>query len=62
MSGVGGLKRVNPLAVTTFEFELPPRLEQEAIADYLDKECDKITREINLLERKVDCLVVFVVP
>lgn len=55
MSGVGGLKRVNPLAVTTFEFELPPRLEQEAIADYLDKECDKITREINLLERKVDC-------
>lgn len=55
MSGVGGLKRVNPLAVTTFEFELPPRLEQEAIADYLDKECDKITREINLLERKADC-------
>lgn len=55
MSGVGGLKRVNPLAVTTFEFELPPRLEQETIADYLDKECDKITREINLLEQKVDC-------
>lgn len=55
MSGVGGLKRVNPLAVTTFEFELPPRFEQKAIADYLDKECDKITREIDLLERKVDC-------
>ena len=55
MSGVGGLKRVNPLAVTTFEFELPPRFEQETIADYLDKECDKITREINLLEQKVDC-------
>lgn len=55
MSGVGGLKRINPLVVTTFEFELPPRLEQEAIADYLDKECDKITREIDLLERKVDC-------
>lgn len=55
MSGVGGLKRVNPLAVTTFEFELPPRFEQETIADYLDKECDKITREINSLEQKVDC-------
>lgn len=55
MSGVGGLKRVNPLAVTTFEFELPPRFEQETIADYLDKECDKITREINLLEQKVNC-------
>lgn len=57
MSGVGGLKRINPLVVTTFEFELPPRLEQEAIADYLDKECDKITREIDLLERKVDCYI-----
>ena len=57
MSGVGGLKRVNPLAVTTFEFELPPLFEQEAIADYLDKECDKITKEIDLLERKVDCYI-----
>ncbi len=55
MCGVGGLKRVNPLAVTTFEFELPSRLEQEAIAAYLDKECGKIGKEIGLLERKVDC-------
>ena len=55
MSGVGGLKRVNPLAVTTFEFELPPRFEQETIAAYLDKECDKITKEIDLLERKIKC-------
>lgn len=55
MSGVGGLKRVNPLAVTTFEFDLPLLFEQEAIAAYLDKECDKITREVDLLERKVDC-------
>ena len=55
MSGVGGLKRVNPLAVTTFEFELPPRFEQEIIADCLDKECDKITKEIDLLERKIKC-------
>lgn len=29
--------------------------EQYVIATYLDKECDKITREIDLLERKVDC-------
>lgn len=55
MCGVGGLKRVNPLAVTTFEFELPSRLEQEAIAAYLDKECGKIGKMIGLLERKVDC-------
>lgn len=55
MCGVGGLKRVTPLAVTTFEFELPSRLEQEAIAVYLDKECGKIGKEIDLLKRKVDC-------
>ena len=55
MCGVGGLKRVNPLAVTTFEFELPSRLKQEAIATYLDKECGKIRKEIGLLERKADC-------
>lgn len=55
MCGVGGLKRVNPLAVTTFEFELPSRLEQEAIAAYLDKECGKIGKMIGLLERKADC-------
>lgn len=33
---------------------LPPRSEQEAIAAYLDKECEKIGREIELLERKAD--------
>ena len=34
---------------------VPPIEEQELIVSYLDKECDKITREIDLLERKVDC-------
>lgn len=33
---------------------LPPRSEQGAIAAYLDKECEKIGREIELLERKAD--------
>ncbi|MCM1139145.1 MAG: restriction endonuclease subunit S [Muribaculum sp.] len=37
-----------------FEFDLPPLAEQEAIAAYLDKECEKIGREIELLERKTD--------
>lgn len=32
----------------------PPLAEQEAIAAYLDKECEKIGREIELLERKAD--------
>ena len=34
------------------EIFLPPVEEQEAIAEYLDKECGKIGREIELLERK----------
>lgn len=33
---------------------IPPIAEQEAIAAYLDKECEKIGREIKLLERKAD--------
>lgn len=54
MCGVGGLKRVSPRAVNTFEFILPPFSQQEAIAAYLDKECEKIGRQIELLERKAD--------
>lgn len=37
----------------TFVF-IPPVAEQEAIAEYLDKECEKIGRNIELLERKAD--------
>lgn len=33
---------------------VPPLNEQEAIADYLDKECGKIGKKIELLERKSD--------
>ena len=34
---------------------VPPIEEQELIMSYLDKECDRITKEIDLLEQKVDC-------
>ena len=54
MCGVGGLKRVNPRAVLTFEFKLPTVAEQKAIAAYLDAECEKIGRQIALLERKAN--------
>ena len=37
----------------TFVF-IPPVAEQKAIAVYLDKECEKIGRNIELLERKAD--------
>lgn len=52
MCGVGGLKRISPRAVSTFEFDLPSLVEQKAIAAYLDKECETIRRRIALLERK----------
>ena len=52
MCGVGGLKRINPRAVSTFEFTMPSLTEQDAIAAYLDKECEKIGRKIELVERK----------
>lgn len=38
----------------SISFNLPSPEEQEAIAAYLDKECEKIGREIELLERKAD--------
>jgi type I restriction enzyme S subunit len=54
---VAGVKmpRTNALQIGRVSFALPPIEEQALIVAYLDKECDKITREIDLLERKVDC-------
>lgn len=54
---VAGVKmpRTNALQIGRVSFALPPIKEQALIVAYLDKECDKITREIDLLERKVDC-------
>ena len=54
---VAGVKmpRTNALQIGRVSFALPPIEEQELIVSYLDKECDKITKEIDLLERKVDC-------
>ena len=54
---VAGVKmpRTNALQIGRVSFALPPIEEQALIVAYLDKECDKITRGIDLLERKVDC-------
>mgnify|MGYP001484036674 CR=1 FL=1 len=54
---VAGVKmpRTNALQIGRVSFALPPIEEQELIVSYLDKECNKITKEIDLLERKVDC-------
>lgn len=52
-TGIQNLKTAHYLAQEIF---LPPYSEQEAIAAYLDKECEKIGRKIELLERKAGCL------
>lgn len=54
MCGVGGLKRISPRTVNTFEFALPSPKDQDLITAYLDKECEKIGLQIELLERKAD--------
>lgn len=40
--------------IGSVSFILPPIDEQEAIAAYLDRECERIGRQIGLLERKAD--------
>lgn len=50
-TGIQNLKTAHYLAQEIF---LPPYSEQEAIAAYLDKECEKIGRKIELLESKAD--------
>lgn len=53
---VAGTKmpRTNASQVGASDIKIPFKFEQEAIAAYLDKECEKIGREIELLERKAD--------
>lgn len=53
---VAGTKmpRTNASQVGASDIKIPSKFEQEAIAAYLDKECEKIGREIELLERKAD--------
>ncbi len=53
---VAGVKmpRTNWSQISSYSIKLPPLAEQEAIAEYLDRECGKIGREIELLERKAD--------
>lgn len=50
-TGIQNLKTAHYLAQEIF---LPPYPEQEAIAAYLDMECEKIGRKIELLESKAD--------
>lgn len=53
---VAGVKmpRTNWSQIGCYPILMPSLKEQEAIAEYLDKECEKISRNIGLLERKAD--------
>lgn len=52
MCGVGGLKRIQPLFMRTYELDLPNKSIQEKIVSYLDKETEEIDQKIGLLNRQ----------
>ena len=56
MTGTGGLKRVSPKFVSDYSLALPSLLEQQQIADYLDKKCSQIDSLIELKQQKIEKL------
>lgn len=54
MHGVGGLKRIDPLFMRTYEFNLPPLEVQQRIVSYLDDKTVKIDKAVSLLQKKRD--------
>lgn len=56
MCGVGGLKRISPLFMTTYKLAIPPLSEQQAIADYLDEKTAEIETQVSLIKEKVATL------
>lgn len=54
MHGVGGLKRIDPLFMRTYEFNLPPLEVQQRIVSYLDDKTAEIDKAVSLLQKKRD--------
>lgn len=54
MCGVGGLKRISPLFMKTYEIDMPSISEQQRIVEYLDEKTKTIDTRISLLEKKSD--------
>lgn len=54
MCGVGGLKRISPLFMRTYELSVPSVSVQQRIVDYLDEKTSAIDTRIELLEKKKD--------
>lgn len=55
MCGVGGLKRISPLFMRTYEWNLPKLEEQKKQIHYLDKQSITIDQRVSLLSKKLDC-------
>lgn len=56
MVGTGGLKRVSPNFINSLSIPFPPLLEQQRIANYLDKRCEEIDKLIKIKQEKIDKL------
>lgn len=54
MCGVGGLKRISPLMMRTYELNVPAISVQEQIVNYLDSKTAAIDSQISVLEKKRD--------
>lgn len=54
MCGVGGLKRISPLFMRTYELSIPSLPVQQKMVDYLDEKTSAIDTQVELLEKKKD--------
>ena len=54
MCGVGGLKRISPLFMRTYELELPTLAIQQKMVDYLDAKLSEIDHQVSLHTSKRD--------
>lgn len=54
MCGVGGLKRISPLFMRTYELDIPSLSKQQRIVDYLGVKLGKIDARIAVLEKQQD--------
>lgn len=57
MCGVGGLKRISPLFMRTYEFDVPSKDVQDSITSYLDDQSELINKCICLRERELQTLI-----
>lgn len=54
MCGVGGLKRISPLFMRTYEFDMPSMENQQRKVTYLDTKLSEIDHQVSLLTSKRD--------